>query len=65
MQRSQEVSVFKKYMHLEKFGNEEVEGIELGRVFVFPNAEAGEVNIFLNFLNDCSTMLSKRNCGMP
>jgi hypothetical protein len=52
-------------MHLEKFGNEEVEGIELGRVFVFPNAEAGEVNIFLNFLNDCSTMLSKRNCGMP
>jgi hypothetical protein len=47
MQRSQEVSVFKKYMHLERFGNEEVEGIELGRVFVFPKIDGTNASYWM------------------
>lgn len=31
--------MFKQYLHIEKFGNEAVEGIELGKVFVFPKLD--------------------------
>lgn len=30
---------FREYQHIEKFGNEEVEGIELGKVYVFPKLD--------------------------
>lgn len=30
---------FRKYIHLEKFGNDEVQGIELGRNYVFPKLD--------------------------
>jgi hypothetical protein len=30
---------FKKYIHLEKFGNDEVQGIELGRNYIFPKID--------------------------
>lgn len=26
---------FKKYQHLERFGNDEVEGIELGKLYIY------------------------------
>jgi hypothetical protein len=31
--------MFRKYMHIERFGNMEVEGIELGEVYVFPKLD--------------------------
>lgn len=31
--------MFKEYMHLEKFGNTEVEGIELGKTYIFPKID--------------------------
>lgn len=37
---------FRKYMHLEKFGNEEVEGIELGRVYVFPKIDGTNASVW-------------------
>lgn len=30
---------FKEYMHIEKFGNTEVEGIELGQAYIFPKLD--------------------------
>jgi len=30
---------FKKYIHLEKFGNDEVQGIELGKNYIFPKID--------------------------
>ena len=31
--------MFRKYMHIERFGNTEVEGIELGECFIFPKLD--------------------------
>lgn len=31
--------MFKKYMHVERFGNDEVQGIELGECYVFPKLD--------------------------
>lgn len=38
--------MFKEYMHIEKFGNLEVEGIELGQVYVFPKLDGTNGSIW-------------------
>jgi len=39
---------FKKYMHIERFGNTEVQNIELGKVFVFPKIDGTNASIWLD-----------------
>jgi hypothetical protein len=38
---------FKKYMHLEKFGNTPVEGIELGKTYIFPKIDGTNGSVWL------------------
>jgi len=37
---------FRKYMHLERFGNEEVQGIELGKCYIFPKLDGTNASIW-------------------
>lgn len=39
--------MFKEYTHIEKFGNETVEGIELGKVFVFPKLDGTNASAWM------------------
>ncbi len=39
---------FRKYMHLERFGNEEVEGIELGTAYIFPKIDGTNASAWLD-----------------
>lgn len=39
---------FKKYQHLERFGNDEVEGIELGKIFIFPKLDGTNAQVWLD-----------------
>ncbi len=41
------MSGFRQYMHIEKFGNTEVEGIELGQVYVFPKLDGTNASTWL------------------
>lgn len=38
---------FSKYMHVERFGNEEVEGVELGKCYVFPKIDGTNASVWL------------------
>lgn len=40
--------MFKPYMHLEKYGNTEVESIELGKVYVFPKLDGTNASLWLD-----------------
>lgn len=40
------MSEYKKYMHIEKIGNAEVEGIEMGTVYVFPKIDGSNCQIW-------------------
>ena len=42
------MSEFKKYLHLEKYGNTAVEGINLGTVHVFPKLDGTNASVWLN-----------------
>lgn len=37
---------FRKYMHLERYGNDEVQGIELGRCYVFPKLDGTNASVW-------------------
>lgn len=39
--------MFKKYMHVERFGNDEVQGIELGQCYVFPKLDGTNASVWL------------------
>jgi hypothetical protein len=39
---------FKKYMHVEKFGNAEVQGIEIGTCYVFPKIDGTNASCWLD-----------------
>ena len=39
---------FKKYQHVERFGNIEVEGIELGKCYIFPKIDGTNASIWIN-----------------
>ena len=39
---------FKKYMHIERFGTEEVEGIEFGECLVFPKLDGSNGSVWLD-----------------
>lgn len=41
---------FKKYQHIERFGNDEVQGIELGEVFVFPKLDGTNSSLWVEEL---------------
>jgi hypothetical protein len=45
-----EYMAFREYMHLEKFGNTEVEGIELGKIYVFPKIDGTNASIWREFI---------------
>lgn len=38
---------FKKYMHIERFGNDEVQGIELGNCWIFPKIDGTNASVWL------------------
>lgn len=38
--------MFKQYIHVERFGNQEVEGIELGEVYIFPKLDGTNGSIW-------------------
>lgn len=40
--------MFKKYMHVEKFGNDEVHGIELGKCFIFPKLDGTNASVWVD-----------------
>ena len=40
--------MFVKYMHLERYGNDEVEGIEQGTTYVFPKLDGTNAQVWLN-----------------
>lgn len=40
--------MFKKYMHVEKFGNDEVQGIELGDCYIFPKLDGTNASAWWN-----------------
>lgn len=50
---------FKKYMHLERYGNDEVQGIELGSCYVFPKLDGTNAQLWLG--NDGSLQAGSRN----
>ncbi|MBU0959059.1 MAG: RNA ligase family protein [Nanoarchaeota archaeon] len=39
---------FRKYMHIEKYGNDEVQGIELGECYIFPKIDGSNGSVWLN-----------------
>jgi len=39
--------MFKEYLHVERFGNEAVEGIELGEVYVFPKLDGTNASMWV------------------
>ena len=39
---------FHKYMHLERFGTDEVDGIEFGQTYVFPKLDGTNGQVWLN-----------------
>ena len=39
---------FKKYMHVERFGSDEVEGIEIGECFVFPKLDGTNASLWVS-----------------
>ena len=39
---------FKEYVHLEKFGNDEVQGIELGKCYVFPKLDGTNASVWVD-----------------
>lgn len=45
--------MFKQYTHIEKFGNEAVEGIELGKVFVFPKLDGTNASVWGKYNSEC------------
>ena len=40
--------MFVKYMHLERYGNEEVEGIEQGTTYVFPKSDGTNAQVWVD-----------------
>jgi len=40
--------MFRKYMHVERFGNDEVQGIELGECYVFPKLDGTNASVWVN-----------------
>lgn len=53
------MSEFEKYMHVERFGNDEVEGLALGTVHVFPKIDGTNSSIWL--AEDGSVRAGSRN----
>lgn len=51
--------MFKKYMHLERFGNDEVLGIELGECYVFPKLDGTNASLWVG--EDGSVQAGSRN----
>lgn len=43
--------MFKEYTHLERFGNDEVQGIELGVAYIFPKIDGTNSSAWLEFTN--------------
>jgi hypothetical protein len=44
--KKEKMSNFKEYLHLERFGNTEVEGIELGVCYIFPKVDGTNASIW-------------------
>lgn len=40
--------MFIKYPHLERYGNEEVEGIEIGTTYVFPKLDGTNAQLWMD-----------------
>jgi len=43
---------FKKYQHIERFGNDEVEGIEIGVVHVFPKLDGSNGSVWTQYIDN-------------
>jgi len=56
---------FRKYDHVERLGNEEVEGIDLGEVYVFPKLDGTNASVWIDYpmLEDGSLAAPYVGCG--
>ena len=52
---------FKKYMHVERFGNTEVEGIELGECYIFPKIDGTNGSVWMEDEVDGTIGTGSRN----
>jgi hypothetical protein len=52
---------FKKYMHIERFGTDEVEGIELGKCYIFPKLDGTNASLWWDNLNVAPLKAGSRN----
>ncbi|NMA66253.1 MAG: hypothetical protein GX957_08450 [Clostridiaceae bacterium] len=43
---------FKKYQHVERFGNEEVDGIEIGECYIFPKLDGTNASVWMDSNGD-------------
>ncbi len=41
------MSEFRKYMHVERYGNDEVQGIEIGTCYIFPKLDGTNGSVWL------------------
>jgi hypothetical protein len=48
MRGGMSLSTFRKYLHVERYGNDEVEGIELGEVYVFPKIDGTNGSLWMD-----------------
>ena len=52
---------FKKYMHVERFGTDEVEGIEYGQCYIFPKIDGTNGQ---TYMKENKLMAGSRNRGL-
>ena len=45
---------FRKYLHVEKFGNDEVQGIELGECYIFPKIDGTNGSVWMDGGETCA-----------
>lgn len=52
---------FRKYQHLERFGTTEVQGIELGKTYIFPKLDGTNASVWLNEKGEIQAGSRKRH----
>lgn len=55
---------FREYMHLERFGNDEVQGIELGECYVFPKIDGTNASVWYDVVKGACAGSRKRELSL-
>ena len=56
--------MFRKYMHVERFGNDEVQGIEIGGCYVFPKLDGTNASVWSNSEGEVCTGSRNRQLSL-